>query len=498
MATSNFDIVSRLYTKITETEPTEALSFLVPELRDMGETHITETEALCILTANDKPAFLTDNEWSMIMGKVALGADHEHGRSARSIVADIMTEELRSFDGKYEALVAGDHLLNITCSADDNTGKFITYAGLHNHALLSNRDIVGLIATAVEAELEAVCGRTMQGYTPWIKDISSAGHWTINVGRDDLMMTVFKDGAFVAELLPITLCEAIYKDAQRDLLLDAARGLKAHLDSGWIMQQVQDCLADNALPAYVTWINGETGHTMSSVEAELKAESGATSLHISEINERLILEAGYALKIAARRLANATRVFGDYTVSDVTIYGQQVQCRINGIMTGDLDVTDLVETFIYHRLSLYQEGSDALGSVAEEITANTDWSQVADLLCCAILYTVAFNKNTMFKEQFELDIAKRPEDETPVAEKVDVQVTLMVDGQTETLWTQVDREQYEREFDAVETEYTRHALLEEDEAMAAEEAFIAAFPYGRPEDEIMKQLEANTNDEIDF
>lgn len=440
MATSNFDIVSRLYTKITETEPTEALAFFTPELRDMGENQITETEALCILTANDKPVFKSANEWQMIMAKVGLGENHEHGRSARSILADIMTEELRSFDGEYAPLVPADHIINIICSDAEPTGKFITYAGLDNHTLLSNRDLVGLINTAVKAELEAVCRRTMQGRTPQIKDISSAGSWTISVGRDDLMMTVFKDGAFVAELFPITLCDAIYKGAERDLLLDAARGLKANLDSGWIMQQVWDCLEDNVLPAYVTSINGESGHTMSSVEAELRDESGAEDIHISEINERLLQEAGYSLKIAARRLAPETRVFGDYTVSDVTNYGQTVQCRVNGILTGDLDVADLAETFVYHRLWLYQEGSAALGLVAEEITANTDWSQVADLLCCAILYTVAFNNADTFHQPFEFNICR---DASEVSEAM------------------TDREQYEAERHEVETEYAKNLADEE-------------------------------------
>ncbi len=66
MATSNFEIISHLYTKITHTESTEALAFTTAELRSFAEDHLTEEEAIRILTANPQPVFMSDVEWNVI------------------------------------------------------------------------------------------------------------------------------------------------------------------------------------------------------------------------------------------------------------------------------------------------------------------------------------------------------------------------------------------------------------------------------------------------
>lgn len=456
MATSNFEIIDHLYTKITHTEATEALAFSVAELRSFAEDHVTEEEALRILTSNPKPPFMSDVEWNVIGQQIVTGYQRWLGRTARSVLGDIMTEEHRSFGMKMD-IVPSSYKLNLATALNGFEPHPVTYGQLGQHTALTNDDICRLITSAVERELEAVCGRH-KGSAPWIKDISSSGSWTINVGRDDLMMTVFKDGAFIAEIMPTTLVKAVFAGRDRDFILDAARGLKPSLNSGWIMQQVMDCIADKALPETCYGIEAIT---RSDIYNEL---FDGEDVSVADINERLIQEAAYLFKIAARRAHFATLTFGKYTISDVTIYGQTVQCRVNGILTGDLDVSDLVETFIYHRLSLYQEGSNFLGEVAEEITASGDLSELTDNLCCAILYTVAYKRGTMFDQEFHmslgLGVSKSPA--------------------TFDQMSQEDREQYEAECDAIESEYEAHRLREEGLELAAQEAYIEAFPYGEP------------------
>ena len=460
MATSNFDIISNLYTKITQTEATEALSFTTEELRSFADDHLTEEEAARILTTNGQPVFMSDVEWNVINEQILTGHQHWLGRTARSVVGDIMTEELRSFDMQMD-IVPSSHKLGLATALNGFVTHPVTYGKLSQHTALNNQDICRLITYAVERELEAVCGRTMQSHTPSIKDISAAGSWTILVGRDDLMMTVFKDGAFIAEIMPTTLVTSVFDGRDRDFMLDAARGLKPSLDSGWIMQQVLHCVTGKALPELCYGLGEPI--TRDSVHDEWDI---GEPIPVAEINERLILEAAYLFKIAARRAHFAELTFGQYTVSDVTIYGQTVQCRINGILTGDLDVNDLVETFIYHRLGLYQEGSAYLGQVAEEITACGDLRELTDHLCCAILYTVAFKRGTMFDQEFHKSIG------------------LGISQSPVTEMSQEDREQYEAECDAVESEYEAHRAREESLEHGAYEAYISAFPYGEPTDGI--------------
>ncbi len=367
-----------------------------------------------------------------------------------------MTEELRSFDMKMD-IVPSSYKLNLATALNGFEPHPITYGKLSQHTALTNDDICRLITSAVERELEAVCGRTKQSHTPSIKDISAAGSWTILVGRDDLMMTVFKDGAFIAEIMPLTLVKSVFEGRDRDFMLDAARGLKPSLDSGWIMQQVMDCVTGKALPELCYGLDEPI--TREAVINDLYDGEEVTQV---DINERLIQEAAYLFKIAARRAHFARLVFGAYRVSDMTIHGQNVQCRINGILTGDLDVNDLVETFIYHRLGLYQEGSAYLGQVAEEITACVDLRELTDHLCCAILYTVAFKRGTMFDQEFHKSIG------------------LGISQSPVTEMSQEEREQYEAECDAVESEYEAHRAREEALELSAQEAYIAAFPYGEP------------------
>ena len=227
MATQ-LDNITRLYTKITHLEPTEALAYFDVELRSYAD-QLEESDALNLLETTGKPAFMTDVEWDLIGIYTTLPEDHISYRSGRSILGDIMTEELRGFDGEFTRMVDYSHSMFFGAS-DLSEHQYLALDELSSHTLMSNRMISSIIAKAVKEELAKIT-------TGSFGETRKTGEWVINVSEHGLM-TVFCDGLWKADLAPITLTDLIYAEASRDHVLGAMRGLREHLDSDWILEQV--------------------------------------------------------------------------------------------------------------------------------------------------------------------------------------------------------------------------------------------------------------------